>query len=170
MRESFIFIETNANMRFLSFVSIFGLFLLFSACRETTPELPEKYCRWRKIYQRGVSTYYGKQFDYRLTSSGQVFRKEKFTAAHRELPLGTIIRVRNLENLREVVVLVNDRGPVKKTLILDLSKAAAIHLDMVRKGSAKVEIEVLSNAKNPLKKIFETYRNLPYCDTIYRKQ
>lgn len=114
----------------------------------------------RKIYQKGVSTWYGPGFDGHKTSSGERYDMYLFTAAHRELPLKSIIRVKNTNNNRTVVIRVNDRGPMNKKLILDLSKIAANNLDIPRKGSGKVEIEVLSSSNNPMKKVFDVFRNL----------
>ncbi len=150
----------------LGFLSLFILILTIISCdsNKTFEGIHKRaVCRHMKVYQKGIATYYGKGFEYRHTASGQIYRKESFTAAHRTLPLGSIIRVKNLENNREVIILVNDRGPVKKTLAIDLSQVAAIHLNMIHKGSAPVEIEVLSSSPNPMKKIFDVYRNLPYC-------
>ncbi len=114
----------------------------------------------RKIYQKGISTWYGPGFVGRKTSSGEIYDMYLFTAAHRTLPLQSIIRVTNVRNKRSVVIRVNDRGPMNQSLILDLSKIAANNLDIPRKGSGKIEIEVLSWSKNPMKKIFDIYRNL----------
>jgi len=114
----------------------------------------------KEVYQKGVATWYGPGFDGRRTSSGQAYDMYAFTAAHRDLPLGSIVRVTNTKNNRSTVVLVNDRGPVNTNLILDLSKIAANNLDIVRKGSGKVEIEVLATSENPLEKIFDVYRNI----------
>jgi len=142
---------------------ILGFLLITILSCDNTINQTKQTCTHKKVYQIGIATYYGKGFEYRHTTSGHIFRKEEYTAAHRSLPLGSIIRVKNLENDREVIVLVNDRGPVKKSLILDLSQIAAIHLNMIHKGSAKVEIQVLSEAKNPMKKIFDVYKNIAYC-------
>ncbi len=141
-------------------VLIFTIIFLF-ACDVSQSELsPVQVEAHRIVYQRGIATWYGPGFNGRKTSSGQIYDMYKFTAAHRTLPLGSIIRVTNVENGRQVILLVNDRGPVNKKLILDLSKIAANNLDIGRKGSGKVEIEVLSSSSNPLQKIFETYKNL----------
>ncbi len=135
------------------------IFLL--ACNTSTNHLSTVQVEaHRVVYQRGIATWYGPGFDGRHTSSGQIYDMYKFTAAHRTLPLGSIIRVTNVENGRQVILLVNDRGPVNEKLILDLSKIAANNLDIVRKGSGKIEIEVLSSSSNPLQKIFETFKNL----------
>ncbi|MBN2664030.1 MAG: septal ring lytic transglycosylase RlpA family protein [Bacteroidales bacterium] len=139
-------------------------FIFLLACENETsndifPEIPTVKTK-KEIFQKGIATWYGPGFDGRKTSSGQIYDMYSFTAAHLELPLGTIIRVRNVNNNRSTVVLVNDRGPVNTSLILDLSKIAANNIDIVRKGSGKVELEVLTTSKNPLEKIFELYRNI----------
>ncbi len=90
--------------------------------------------------REGIASWYGERFHGRRTSSGEPFLLYRFTAASRELPLGTYVLVRNVENNRIVVVKINDRGPYVKGRILDLSKAAARELGMVRKGLARVQI------------------------------
>lgn len=140
---------------------LFLVLFLFSCSNEIgNLHSIEKVQTPRKIYQKGISTWYGPGFNGRKTSSGEKYDMYLFTAAHRELPLKSIIRVKNLNNNRTVVIRVNDRGPVNKKLILDLSKIAANNLDIPRKGSGKVEIEVLSSSKNPMKKVFDVFRNL----------
>ena len=94
-------------------------------------------------YQIGVASYYGEQFHGRKTANGEVFNMYKLTAAHRVLPLGTIAKVTNLANGRWVVVKVNDRGPFIEGRILDLSFAAALEIEMVQQGTAKVMIEIV---------------------------
>ncbi|MEJ2004951.1 MAG: septal ring lytic transglycosylase RlpA family protein [Cyclobacteriaceae bacterium] len=94
---------------------------------------------------RGKASYYADKFEGRPTASGEKYRRNKFTAAHRKLPFGTIIRVTNLENQREVIVTVNDRGPFVKGRIIDLSRAAAESLDFIMQGTADVEVEVISD-------------------------
>ncbi|MEJ5992912.1 septal ring lytic transglycosylase RlpA family protein [Pedobacter sp. Du54] len=86
------------------------------------------------------TTYYAKKFEGRKTTSGERYRAAKLTAAHRKLPFGTIIQVRNLHNGKVVEVRVNDRGPFSKKFELDLSESAAKALGIYRLGYAKVEI------------------------------
>jgi rare lipoprotein A len=138
-------------------VSILSLIFLFS-CFAKTPNF--KIHTKAHIYQKGISTWYGPGFNGRKTASGQIYDMFSLSAAHRTLPLGSIVRVTNIKNNKNVVVLINDRGPVNKKLILDLSKTAAKKLNIIHKGSAKVKIEILSSSKNPLKKIFDTFKNL----------
>ncbi|MFH1569006.1 MAG: septal ring lytic transglycosylase RlpA family protein [Gemmatimonadota bacterium] len=94
-------------------------------------------------YQVGTASYYGKQFHGRRTANGEVFNMYKMTAAHRVLPLGTVIKVTNLANGRWAVVKVNDRGPFVEGRVLDLSFAAALELEMVEVGTANVMIEIV---------------------------
>ena len=96
-----------------------------------------------KAYQVGVASYYGKKFHGRLTANGEVFNMYKLTAAHRVLPLGTVIKVTHLANGRWVVVEVNDRGPFIEGRILDLSFAAALELELVEAGTGEVMIEIV---------------------------
>ena len=96
-------------------------------------------------YQVGVSSYYGKKFHGKLTANGETFNMYKLTAAHRVLPLGTRIKVTHLGNGRWVEVKVNDRGPFIEGRILDLSYAAALELEMVKSGTARVMIELIDS-------------------------
>ncbi|MBU3741901.1 MAG: septal ring lytic transglycosylase RlpA family protein [Candidatus Kapabacteria bacterium] len=96
--------------------------------------------------EEGTASYYAEKFHGRLTSSGERFNMHDSTCAHRWLPFGTKLRVTNIANDRSVIVRVNDRGPWKHGRILDVSKAAAVALDMVRMGTARVRIEVVSDS------------------------
>jgi rare lipoprotein A len=87
---------------------------------------------------RGKASWYGPGFQGKRTASGERFDMNALTAAHRTLPFGTRVRVRNTKNGREVVVRINDRGPQIQSRIIDLSKAAAAELDLVRAGEAPV--------------------------------
>jgi len=95
----------------------------------------------------GLASFYGSSFAGQLTASGDLFDPDLLTAAHRTLPLKTIVRVTNLENLRSVVVKITDRGPYVRDRIIDLSRRAADKLQMTKNGVAKVRIEVLDVGK-----------------------
>lgn len=95
----------------------------------------------------GVASWYGPGFEGQLTAQGEIFRMQGLTAAHRTLPLGTKIIVRNLSNSKAVVVRVNDRGPYVQGRILDLSFGAARMLGMTQVGTQKVQIEVQPPAR-----------------------
>jgi rare lipoprotein A len=92
---------------------------------------------------KGIASWYGTKFHKQRTSSGDNYDMYAMTAAHRTLPLPTYVRVKNLNNGREAVVKVNDRGPFHSDRIIDLSYAAATKLGLMPKGTAPVEIEAL---------------------------
>jgi rare lipoprotein A (peptidoglycan hydrolase) len=91
----------------------------------------------------GKASYYGNEFESRKTANGEFYSGSKLTAAHRELPFGTYLKVTNRKNLKQVIVKVNDRGPFVSGRILDLSRSAAEQLDMLQDGIASVEIEII---------------------------
>ncbi|OGV48615.1 MAG: hypothetical protein A3F46_01435 [Legionellales bacterium RIFCSPHIGHO2_12_FULL_42_9] len=90
---------------------------------------------------RGIASWYGTKFHKQRTSSGDAFDMYAMTAAHKTLPLPSYVRVKNLENGREAVLRVNDRGPFRHDRIIDLSYAAAAKLGLLPKGTARVEVE-----------------------------
>ena len=96
--------------------------------------------------QRGNASFYSKHLTGRKTASGERYDPKALTAAHRTLPLGTQVKVVNPKNDRSVVVTVNDRGPVPKNRVIDLSGAAADELDMKKSGVTKVETQVVGKA------------------------
>ena len=93
--------------------------------------------------QSGIASYYADQFHGRKTASGETFDQRKLTAAHRTLPFGTAVRVTNVGNGKSVTVRVNDRGPFVKGRVIDLSRAAAEKIGLVRAGLAEVKIELI---------------------------
>ncbi len=103
--------------------------------------------------QTGIASWYGRDFHGRPTASGEIYNMYAMTAAHRTLPLGTILRVTNLENRKKVKVTVNDRGPFVKGRIIDLSYGAAKRLGMVEKGTARVRIEVIGRDRKYIRYI-----------------
>jgi rare lipoprotein A len=94
--------------------------------------------------QEGLASWYGGKFQGRQTASGEIFDTNEFTAAHKSLPFGTIVKVTSLENGKSTVVRVNDRGPFVPGRIIDLSRAAAAAIGLAGKGVARVRIEVLA--------------------------
>lgn len=88
----------------------------------------------------GVASWYGGRFHGRRTASGETFDMHALTAAHKSLPFGTRVRVRNLDNGREVVVRINDRGPFTAGRVIDLSRAAAAALGFIQSGTARVAL------------------------------
>jgi len=110
----------------------------------------ERYARPSEgTVQRGLASWYGTEFHGKATASGEVYDMYGVSAAHRELPLGTRIEVKNLDNGRSIKLRVNDRGPFVRGRVLDLSYGAARELDMVNAGVARVEIRVLEVGRGP---------------------
>lgn len=97
--------------------------------------------------QRGQASWYGKKFHGHLTSNGETYDMYSMTAAHKTLPLPSYVKVTNLDNGKTVVVRVNDRGPFHSSRIIDLSYAAAYKLDVIKTGTANVEIEAIITSK-----------------------
>lgn len=91
----------------------------------------------------GIASYYSNKLHGRKTASGEIYDKNKFTAAHRTVKFGTNLIVTNLNNNKSVKVRVNDRGPFSQKRIIDISYAAAKKIGLVRKGRAKVRIDIL---------------------------
>tara|TARA_B110000438_G_scaffold293556_1_gene333612 strand:- start:661 stop:1047 length:387 start_codon:yes stop_codon:yes gene_type:complete len=96
----------------------------------------------------GVSSYYGTDFHGKLTANGEVYDMYGLTAAHKTLPLNTIVRVTNLANSKSLILRINDRGPYIKGRILDCSYGAAKKLDFLIQGTTKVKIELIEIGDN----------------------
>ena len=94
--------------------------------------------------QIGLASWYGSECEGNLTASGALFDKNALTCAHRDLPLGTKVKVTNLRNHRSLVLKVNDRGPGTTGRVLDVSRAAARQLGFLRAGLTHVRIQVVS--------------------------
>ena len=96
----------------------------------------------------GIASWYGPDFHAKKTSNGEIYNMYAMTAAHKTLPMNTMVKVENLENGKTIVVRVNDRGPFVAGRIIDLSNKAAHQIDMVKKGTAKIKLTILGfNAK-----------------------
>ena len=101
-------------------------------------------------HERGVASWYGSKFHGRRTSSGEPYDMHLATAAHKSLPLPTYAEVTNLDNGKKVIVKINDRGPFRKDRLIDLSYGAALRLDMVATGTARVDVRVIDvSGKKP---------------------
>ncbi|MCZ7557206.1 MAG: septal ring lytic transglycosylase RlpA family protein [Bacteroidia bacterium] len=99
--------------------------------------------------QTGIASYYGSDFHGKKTSSGEVYNMWALTAAHKSIPLQSLVRVTNLSNNLSVVVRINDHGPHLKGRIIDLSRGAAAKIDMIKPGTAKVKLEVIEQDNRP---------------------
>jgi rare lipoprotein A len=109
------------------------------------------------IKDRGVASWYGGQFHGRQAANGGLFDMEALTAAHRTMPLGSIVRVVNLTNGKHLYVRITDRGPYEKGRILDLSHGAAVRLGMEHEGVARVQVEIVGERRPELMLLSEEF-------------
>ena len=108
--------------------------------------LGKTYKVWRDVTsysEVGIASWYGPSFDGKKTSNGEIYNMNGYSAAHKNLPLPSFLKVTNLSNNKSVIVRVNDRGPFHSNRIIDLSKGAAQAIDVIRPGTAKVKIELI---------------------------
>ena len=119
-------------------LSALALFTVLAGCasHDTDPNGYDK---------TGTASYYGSRHHGKRTASGERFNQHGLTAAHRSLPFGSRVRVTNLANQRSVVVRINDRGPHSRGRLIDLSRAAAQKIGMIRSGTARVRVQGLSD-------------------------
>jgi peptidoglycan lytic transglycosylase len=99
------------------------------------------------LVQTCLASWYGREFKGGKMASGERYDPEDMTAAHRTLPFGTLVRIINLRNNKAVTVRITNRGPFIRSRIIDVSRGAARRLDMMKRGVAKVRIEVIQRAK-----------------------
>ncbi len=143
--------------RLLCLLCVFGLMLNIVSCasKPTTTRTGTKpyTVRGQKYYplqsahgfvEEGVASWYGPGFHGKTTANGERYNQNAMTAAHKLLPLGTTVRVTNLENNESVVLRINDRGPFVHDRVIDVSKRAAERLDMHDQGTANVRIEAIN--------------------------
>ncbi len=126
-------VVTRAN------AAIVALCLLAAGCATNRYQPPKP-----QDTVRGLASWYGKDFHGKPTANGEIYDMYGISAAHRELPLGSVVDVTHLDNGRKLRVRINDRGPFIRGRILDLSYGAAKKLEMVNEGVARVEIRIVS--------------------------
>ena len=149
-----------SKSKVVSLLLVGGFFYFISGCATTSgppPKQPAGFPKPYKVFgkwyqplpdsrgfrQRGIASWYGKDFHGKKTSNGETYNMYAMTAAHKTLPLGTYVRVHNLENNRKVEVRINDRGPFVRGRIIDLSFTGAKEIGIVGPGTAKVEVVAL---------------------------
>lgn len=113
--------------------------------------------------QRGLATWYGKKFHGQKTSSGELYNMFQVTAAHPTLPIPSYARLTNLENGKQIIVRINDRGPFHSSRIIDLSYTAALKLGYLEKGSSLIEVERL--LPDDIERMAENRQNQPSAST-----
>ena len=109
---------------------------------QTNKNKKSSFDKSKKVY-KGISSYYGPKFHGKLTANGEIFDMYGITAAHKEIPFNTIVRVTNENNGKSQIIRINDRGPYIDGRILDCSFGAAKKLGFVKEGTAPVKIEVI---------------------------
>jgi len=118
--------------------------------------------------EEGIASWYGKKFHGHLTSNGEVYNMYGMSAAHKNLPLPTYVKVTNQSNQKSVIVRVNDRGPFHQGRVIDLSYSAAYKLDMLKTGTARVKVEAITDFEFKSKKhLFE--KNKAYIQVFATK-
>jgi rare lipoprotein A len=131
---------------------VLSLAAVSSAAQHTSRSAARRAAPAPRLVQIGLASFYGAGFQGDRTASGERFDQRQLVAAHRNLPLGSVVRVTNLENGRSIVVRVIDRGPYgrnhRKGCIIDLSKAAARQLGFVGDGVTRVKVRVLHLASD----------------------
>jgi rare lipoprotein A len=136
-------VDSNVKIRFL-LVFLFGFWAALAEAQVDS-----------LLIQEGTASYYGRRFQGRRTASGEIFSIDSMTAAHKRLPLGTVVRVINQKNGLAVVVRINDRLPSYSKRQIDISRAAAERIEMIQDGLAKVRIEAVDLKE--LEKLVEYY-------------
>ena len=121
--------------------------------------------------QTGTASWYGKKFHGHLTSNGEIYNMYGMSAAHKNLPLPTYVKVTNQANNKSVIVRVNDRGPFHQDRIIDLSYSAAYKLDLLKTGTAKVKVEAITdfspkNTKKVAKRKIKPTQSVPITNSI----
>src|SRR5580698_5139674 len=122
--------------------------VLLSGCHKKrtakTPKPPAAPSAAVEKNEVGLASWYGHPYHGRASASGEIYDMEQMTAAHRTLPFGTMVRVHDLDNEKNVEVRINDRGPFVDGRIIDLSHAAARAIEMIGPGTARVWLEILN--------------------------
>ena len=175
-KEQFFRLKTANRFFWIGWLSV----LIVAGCTTTptaptqTPGKPKPYRVAGKWYQpvshakgfqqRGIASWYGKKFHGKKTSNGEIYDMYALTAAHKTLPLGTYVHVRNLDNGNEITVRINDRGPFVQGRIIDLSYTAAKKIGIATSGTAPVVIVALDsdNRQTPKSKDKPEHKPVDY--------
>jgi rare lipoprotein A len=125
---------------FLRRISLCAFFLVVVGCSSVQPT---KESGWLGFTESGTASFYGDRHQNQKTANGELYKHNLKTAAHKEIPLGSTVKVTNLENGKSIVVRINDRGPFIDGRIIDLSKSAFSSIGNTSSGLISVKIEVL---------------------------
>ena len=146
-RKAKVLLRECATIQLL-FVLLLGLLVGCGGSREVgrTTRISSRTPPRGAYTQTGLGSYYANKFAGRATASGSIYRPGEMTAAHNTLPFGTLIRVTNTRNGHSVEVTVTDRGPHTKGYIVDVSRRAAVQLDIIEAGVVPVQLTVIKAA------------------------
>jgi len=137
-------------------LSLLFLFFFIQACgvartgTDRTQPIAAEDVKATRVLQSGVASWYGSKFHGKATANGETYNMNDFTAAHRTLPFNTVVKVKNLDNRKAVVVRINDRGPYVGDRVIDLSRRAAREIDMENAGTANVQILLVEDGDRPV--------------------
>lgn len=144
------FAHPSFPTRLIAFAALFHALFALSGCGSRRTPAPVPTARIGAS-QEGVASWYGEPYHGRRAANGEVYDMEQFTAAHPSLPFETWVRVRHLGNNKNTEVRITDRGPFVKSRIIDLSRAAAREIDLIRDGTARVRVTVIEPPKSYLR-------------------
>lgn len=132
-----------SNFKFKVNTLLFSFFLIFSlsSCDVLFAPTEEDSTSAGAYTQEGIASYYADKYEGRPTASGEIFRQDLLTAAHKTLPFGTMVTITNLKNGKKIRVKINDRGPFVAGRIIDVTSRGARELDFIRDGIVNVKIE-----------------------------
>jgi rare lipoprotein A len=149
-KKTFIYVKMRTTSVFLILLLLCSCFQMKPATIKGAPHPYKVRGKWyqpisdsKNFSQKGIASWYGKKFHGRKTANGEIYNMHALTAAHKTIPLGTWLHVKNLENGKTVDVRVNDRGPFIQNRIIDLSYNAAIAIGMIGKGTVQVKIKAI---------------------------
>ena len=145
-------------------MKILFLLLLFASTIQASCVLPPSTTNGTFM---GYASYYAERFHGRRMANGQLYHRDSMTCAHLKFPFGTLLKVRNPLNDRTVIVRVTDRGPYSKRFIIDLSRAAARELDIIRSGFMMVEITPYHPNEIPYRPEDDSLPEIPELDLQY---
>ncbi|KFA97003.1 septal ring lytic transglycosylase RlpA family protein [Vibrio sp. ER1A] len=135
------------NIKKINFILVALMFSFLAGCSSTASIDSSKTRSYAKSHELvGQASWYGNKYHGRRTASGERYNMRAYTAAHKTLPFGTIVRVTNTANGKTVDVKINDRGPFVKGRIIDLSRKSFEQIGDISKGIAPVKIEIIDDS------------------------
>ncbi len=136
------------RMKKLNLIFVALILNLLVGCSSASAISQDKTTSYSRSHQlTGKASWYSQKFHGKRTASGERYNKGAYTAAHKSLPFGTIVRVTNTANAKKVDVKINDRGPFVKGRVIDLSQEAFEQIGNIKKGAVPIKIEIIDDSK-----------------------